>query len=64
MKEVGERLRKAVEEKDFSNIGLARSTLEAALKARSEGREIANDAEFVYALILKRKSELSNKLKT
>ena len=47
LKEAGERLKKAVEEKDFLNIGLAQSTLKAAQKARSEERERANDAEFV-----------------
>ena len=40
------------------NIGLAQSMLEAALKARSEERERATDAESVEVLVLKWKSEL------
>jgi DNA repair exonuclease SbcCD ATPase subunit len=58
LREAGERLKKAVEEKDFLNIGLAQSMLEAALKARSEERERADNAESVEVLVLKRKSEL------
>ena len=57
-KDAGERLKKAVEEKDFSNIVQAQSMLEAALKARPEERERANDAESVELFVLKKKSEL------
>jgi hypothetical protein len=62
MREAGEWLMKAVEGKDFLNIGLAQSMLEAALKARSGERERANDAESVEVLVLKRKSELIDRL--
>ena len=53
---------KATKEKDFLNIGLARSMLEAALKARSEERERVADSESMEVLVLKRKSELINRL--
>jgi len=55
-------MKKAVEDKDFPNIGRARSMLEAALKARFEEWERANDAESVEILVLKRKSELIDHL--
>ena len=62
MREAGERLKKAVEEKDFLNIGLAQSMLEAALKAPSKERERVDDVESVEVLVLKRKSELIDRL--
>ena len=43
LKEAGERLKKAVEEKDFLKIGLAQRT---------------NDAESVEVFVLKKKSKL------
>ena len=62
LREAGERLKKAVEEKDFLNIGLAQSMLEAALKARSKERERVDDAKSVEVFVLKRKSELIDRL--
>ena len=44
LKEAGECLKKAVEEKYVLSIGLAQSLLEAALKARSKERERPDDA--------------------
>ena len=43
-------------------MGLAQSMLEAALKARSKEREKSGDAESVEVLVLKRKSDLIDRL--
>jgi hypothetical protein len=51
-----------VKEKDLLNIVLAQSMLEAALKAGSEERERADDAASVEVPVLKRKSELIDRL--
>ena len=60
-RDAGERLKKAVGKKAFLNSGLARNLLEASIKARTVEKESPDDTKSVQLLVLKEKSELTDR---